>query len=150
MEVAPPWLLLVQPQGAATSKSPSFIVYFSSLLIVMESPVRILLVGAAGRMGKAIESEAKESQTNLKIAHRLQRGDAFDGRMKDVDVVIDVSHADVTNGFVRGSARKIRYRLSSAPPHILPSNGAQLKLQRVWSPSFSLPTSALESTLCSL
>ena len=58
------------------------------------SPIRILLVGAEGRMGKAIAEEASHSQTGLIIARRCQRGDLVDA--KNVDVVIDVSHADAT------------------------------------------------------
>ena len=41
------------------------------------SPVRILLVGAEGKMGKAIEDEARDSQAGLKIVHRCQRDDAI-------------------------------------------------------------------------
>ena len=61
------------------------------------SPVRILLVGGKGRMGKAIEDEASVSQTGLTIARRCQRGDSIDDKVQDVDVVIDVSHADATD-----------------------------------------------------
>ena len=61
------------------------------------SPIRILVVGAKGRMGKAIEDEASNSQTGLTIACRCQRGDSIDDKIKDVDVVIDVSHAEVTD-----------------------------------------------------
>ena len=63
----------------------------------MESPLRILLVGAKGRMGRAIEEEAKSSQSHLTIAHRGQRGDPIDDKLTSVDVVIDVSHADATD-----------------------------------------------------
>ena len=61
------------------------------------SPIRILLVGANGRMGKAIDEEANDSQTSLTIAHRCQRGDSIADKIKDVDVVIDVSHAEATD-----------------------------------------------------
>jgi 4-hydroxy-tetrahydrodipicolinate reductase len=58
------------------------------------SPIRILLVGAKGRMGKAIEDEASGSQMDLTITRRCERGDAINDKITDVDVVIDVSHAD--------------------------------------------------------
>ncbi len=59
------------------------------------SPIRILLVGAEGRMGKAIQEEASDSQTGLMIARRCQRGNPVDAQ--NVDVVIDVSHPDATD-----------------------------------------------------
>jgi 4-hydroxy-tetrahydrodipicolinate reductase len=61
----------------------------------MESPLRILLVGANGRMGRAI-IEAVKTQPNFSIASRCQRGDVFEEKMENVDVVIDVSHPDAT------------------------------------------------------
>ena len=60
------------------------------------SPIRILILGGKGRMGKAIEDEASDSHTGLTIARRCQRGDSIDDKIQDVDVVIDVSHADAT------------------------------------------------------
>lgn len=47
-------------------------------------------------MGQAIADEIGNSQSNLTIAHRFLRGDAVDDKLSDVDVVIDVSHADAT------------------------------------------------------
>jgi 4-hydroxy-tetrahydrodipicolinate reductase len=59
------------------------------------SPIRILLVGAEGRMGKAIAEEANDSETGLTIARRCQRGDPVEP--ENVDVVIDVSHPNATD-----------------------------------------------------
>ena len=63
----------------------------------MEAPLRILLVGAKGRMGQAIEDEVKSPQSNLIIAHRCQRGDCIEDKTEGVDVIIDVSHAEITD-----------------------------------------------------
>ena len=61
----------------------------------MKSPVRVLLVGAAGRMGRAIE-KAAEGATDIEIAARCNRGDAIKPALTECDVVIDFSHADAT------------------------------------------------------
>lgn len=59
----------------------------------MSAPLRILLVGAAGRMGQAI-SKAAESQDDIVITG-LQRGGSIAGAIGECDVVIDFSHAEV-------------------------------------------------------
>ena len=58
-----------------------------------KSPVRVLLVGAAGRMGKTIVDLAK-SDPNIQIVAQCDLGDAVEPSMKNCDVVIDFSHAD--------------------------------------------------------
>jgi 4-hydroxy-tetrahydrodipicolinate reductase len=63
----------------------------------MGAMLRILLVGAKGRMGQAIGDEAGNSQTNLTIAHRCQRGDPVEDEMSNIDIVIDVSHPDAAD-----------------------------------------------------
>jgi 4-hydroxy-tetrahydrodipicolinate reductase len=55
--------------------------------------LRLLIVGASGRMGSAI-SEAAKDQSDLIISACCQRGDVLDEKTKDIDVVIDVSHPD--------------------------------------------------------
>jgi 4-hydroxy-tetrahydrodipicolinate reductase len=59
------------------------------------NPTRILLVGASGRMGRAIQ-EVVRSESQLTITAHCQRDDAIEEKMTDVDVVIDVSHPDAT------------------------------------------------------
>lgn len=56
----------------------------------MEKPVRLLLVGAAGRMGQAI-SRLAESRTDIEIARACGRGDSVSNCIGDCDVVVDVS-----------------------------------------------------------
>jgi 4-hydroxy-tetrahydrodipicolinate reductase len=58
-------------------------------------PIRVLLVGAAGRMGQAIE-RAAEGADDIAIAARCNRGDAIESALPNADVVIDFSHAEVT------------------------------------------------------
>lgn len=59
------------------------------------NPTRILLLGANGRMGRAI-SEAAKLRSDLMIADCCLRGDRIEKKMKDIDVAIDVSHCDAT------------------------------------------------------
>jgi 4-hydroxy-tetrahydrodipicolinate reductase len=61
----------------------------------MKMPVRVLLVGAAGRMGQAI-TRAAETADEIEIAARCNRGDAIEPALASSDVVIDFSHADAT------------------------------------------------------
>jgi 4-hydroxy-tetrahydrodipicolinate reductase len=61
------------------------------------SSVRVLLIGAAGRMGKTIAELAKDDP-KIEIAARCDLGDAIESAMKDCDVAIDFSHADAIAG----------------------------------------------------
>ncbi|MEP6822769.1 MAG: 4-hydroxy-tetrahydrodipicolinate reductase [Chthoniobacterales bacterium] len=61
----------------------------------MSAPLRIVLVGAAGRMGKAI-AQAAATDKAFTISASLNRGDAVAPSLEDSDVVIDFSHADST------------------------------------------------------
>ena len=61
----------------------------------MEPETRVLLVGAAGRMGRAIE-EAAQSQGGVVIAGRVDQGDTIENSIAACDVVIDFSHVDAT------------------------------------------------------
>jgi 4-hydroxy-tetrahydrodipicolinate reductase len=62
-----------------------------------KSLVRVLLVGAAGRMGKTI-AELATDDPKIEIAARCDLGDAIESAMKDCDVAIDFSHADAIAG----------------------------------------------------
>jgi len=55
--------------------------------------VRVLFVGAAGRMGKTIVNLAADDP-NIDIVARCDLGDPIEPVMKDCDVIIDFSHAD--------------------------------------------------------
>ncbi len=59
----------------------------------MSAPVRVLLVGAKGRMGQAIKLAA-QADTGVEIAAEADQGDDFEPAIAAVDVVIDFSHAD--------------------------------------------------------
>jgi 4-hydroxy-tetrahydrodipicolinate reductase len=59
----------------------------------MTKPIRVLLVGAAGRMGKTIADLATRDPL-IDIAAQCDLGDPIDPAMKNCDVAIDFSHAD--------------------------------------------------------
>jgi len=57
------------------------------------SRVRVLLIGAAGRMGKTISNLAKDN-SEIEIVGRCDLGDPIEPIMRDCDVAVDFSHAD--------------------------------------------------------
>jgi 4-hydroxy-tetrahydrodipicolinate reductase len=57
------------------------------------SPVRVLLIGAAGRMGKTVR-ELAQNDPEIQIAALCDLGDSVDPAMKNSDVAIDFSQAD--------------------------------------------------------
>lgn len=59
----------------------------------MSAPLRVLLIGAAGRMGQAI-SDVAEGADDLTISDRCDKGDAIENCLAGCDVAIDFSHAD--------------------------------------------------------
>jgi len=58
-----------------------------------ESPVRVLLVGAAGRMGKTVADLVKDD-LKIEVVAQCDIGDPIEPAMKNCDVAIDFSHAD--------------------------------------------------------
>src|SRR5437762_13235973 len=66
------------------------------------SPVRVLLVGAAGRMGKTV-LELADTDPDIQIAARCDLGDPIEPGMKNCDVAIDFSHADATDEICRAA-----------------------------------------------
>lgn len=60
---------------------------------VLSSRVRVLLIGAAGRMGKTIVDVAKEDP-KIDIAAGCDLGDPIESAMRNCDVAIDFSQAD--------------------------------------------------------
>ena len=56
------------------------------------SPLRLLLIGAAGRMGKTITDLAKDD-SKIDIIARCDLGDPIEPAMSNCDMAIDFSHA---------------------------------------------------------
>jgi 4-hydroxy-tetrahydrodipicolinate reductase len=59
----------------------------------MKKPVRVTLVGSAGRMGRAI-ADCARSEPNIEIVAQCDQGDDVVAGIKKSDVVIDFSLAD--------------------------------------------------------
>jgi 4-hydroxy-tetrahydrodipicolinate reductase len=57
------------------------------------SPVRVLLIGAAGRMGKTVR-ELVQNAPDIQIVAECDLGDSIEPAMQDCDVAIDFSQAD--------------------------------------------------------
>jgi 4-hydroxy-tetrahydrodipicolinate reductase len=68
------------------------------------SPVRILLIGAAGRMGKTI-CDLAENDSDVQIAAQCDLGDAIEPAMKNCDVAIDFSQPDSIDEICRAALK---------------------------------------------
>jgi 4-hydroxy-tetrahydrodipicolinate reductase len=66
------------------------------------SPLRVLLIGAAGRMGKTISDLAKD-YPKINIIARCDLGDPIEPAMRNCDVAIDFSHAGATTETCRAA-----------------------------------------------
>jgi 4-hydroxy-tetrahydrodipicolinate reductase len=66
------------------------------------TPVRVLLVGAAGRMGNAISDLVKEDP-KIDIAARCDLDDPLEPAIKNCDVAIDFSHAEAITEICRAA-----------------------------------------------
>jgi 4-hydroxy-tetrahydrodipicolinate reductase len=69
-----------------------------------DTPVRALLIGAAGRMGKTVLDLA-QSDREIQIAARCDLGDPIEPAMKNCDVAIDFSQADSIDEICRAASQ---------------------------------------------
>jgi 4-hydroxy-tetrahydrodipicolinate reductase len=68
------------------------------------SPVHVLLIGAAGRMGKTISDLVKD-YPKIDITARCDLGDPIEPAMRNCDVAIDFSHAGAITEICRAALR---------------------------------------------
>ena len=68
------------------------------------SPVRVLLIGAAGRMGKTVR-ELAQNDSDIQIAAQCDLGDPIEPAMKNCDVAIDFSQADSIDEICRAASQ---------------------------------------------
>jgi 4-hydroxy-tetrahydrodipicolinate reductase len=68
------------------------------------SPLRVLLIGAAGRMGKTI-SDLASGEPKIDIIARCDLGDPIEPPMENCDVAIDFSHADAITEICRAALK---------------------------------------------
>ena len=69
------------------------------------SPVRVLLIGAAGRMGKTVLDLAGRDR-EIAIAAQCDLGDSIEPAMKNCDVAIDFSQADSIDEICRAVSQQ--------------------------------------------
>jgi 4-hydroxy-tetrahydrodipicolinate reductase len=69
-----------------------------------ESPVRVLLIGAAGRMGKTVLDMAQRDR-EIEIAGQCDLGDSIEPAMKNCDVAIDFSQAGSIDEICRAASQ---------------------------------------------
>jgi 4-hydroxy-tetrahydrodipicolinate reductase len=67
-------------------------------------PVRVLLIGAAGRMGQTVLNLA-QSDSDIQIAAQCDLGDSIEPAMKNCDVAIDFSQADSIDEICRTASQ---------------------------------------------
>lgn len=71
----------------------------------MKKPVRVLLVGSAGRMGQAIVAVAKGDPT-IEVVGLCDQGDPLEPAISQCDVVIDFSQADAIGDICRAVSKR--------------------------------------------
>ena len=67
-----------------------------------DSPVRVLLIGAAGRMGETVR-ELAQNDPEIQIAALCDLGDSIEPAMRNCDVAIDFSQADSVDEICRAA-----------------------------------------------
>ncbi|MGC2353086.1 MAG: 4-hydroxy-tetrahydrodipicolinate reductase [Candidatus Udaeobacter sp.] len=70
-----------------------------------KTPVHVLLVGAAGRMGKAVLDLAA-ADPKIDIVAQCDLGDPIEPTMKNCDVIIDFSHSDAIDEVCRAALQR--------------------------------------------
>ncbi|MEP6602753.1 MAG: 4-hydroxy-tetrahydrodipicolinate reductase [Spartobacteria bacterium] len=70
----------------------------------MKQPVRVLLVGSAGRMGQTIVDLAK-GDAKIDIVALCDQGDALEPAISHSDVVLDFSHASALEEICRAASK---------------------------------------------
>ncbi|MEY2560568.1 MAG: 4-hydroxy-tetrahydrodipicolinate reductase [Verrucomicrobiota bacterium] len=112
----------------------------------MVSAVRILLVGAKGRMGRAIAA-AGEKHKDVEIVAELDQGDDLGTRIGDCDVVVDFSHASASGEICRICLAAGKPLVSGTTGHSPEERAiidkAASSLAIVLSPNFSVGVNAL-------
>ncbi|MBA3606893.1 MAG: 4-hydroxy-tetrahydrodipicolinate reductase [Chthoniobacterales bacterium] len=111
-------------------------------------PLRVVLIGAKGRMGKAVAAAAGKDPV-LTIAREIGRGDALEAALDDCEVVIDFSLAQATEAVCRACAAKGKPLVlgttgHSAAQKALIASAAE-KIPLVYAANFSVGVNALFS-----
>jgi 4-hydroxy-tetrahydrodipicolinate reductase len=110
------------------------------------SPLRVLLVGAAGRMGKTIVDLAKDDP-NIEIVAQCDIGDAIGSAMTKSNVVIDFSHPDAIDEICRTALQDQRPLVIGTTGHSAEQRAAIERVARsipvVFASNFSVGVNTL-------
>ncbi|MGI8956317.1 MAG: 4-hydroxy-tetrahydrodipicolinate reductase [Chthoniobacterales bacterium] len=113
----------------------------------MSATTRVLLVGAAGRMGKAVSAAAADRNSGLTIAGGIERGGALEPALENCDVVIDFSLADATEEVCRACAAKGKPLVLGTTGHTTVQKAAitaaAQQIPLVYAANFSIGVNAL-------
>ena len=112
----------------------------------MSAPARVLIVGANGRMGKAIAAAAQK-HSSLTISAKADQGDSLEALIDGCDVVIDFSAPDATESVCRVCAGTSRPLVLGTTGHSAAQKDAvrvaALTIPIVFAANFSLGVNAL-------
>src|SRR5438046_1586981 len=112
----------------------------------MKPPLRVLLVGAAGRMGKAIVDLAKDDP-KIDMVAQCDFGDAIEPAMKRSNVVIDFSHPGAIEEICRAALQHRRPLVIGTTGHSAEQRSAIEKAAEtvpiVFASNFSVGVNAL-------
>jgi 4-hydroxy-tetrahydrodipicolinate reductase len=113
---------------------------------VKKSLIRVLLIGAKGRMGKTIVDLAS-GDPNIDIVAQSDLGDPIEPTMKNCDVAIDFSHADAIEGICSAAVQHRRALVIGTTGHSAEQRRAIKKaaesLSIVLASNFSVGVNAL-------
>ena len=108
-------------------------------------PVRVLLLGAKGRMGQAINAAAPKA--GAEISAGLDLGDKIADRIQNCDVVIDFSHSNASSELARACREAKKPAVIGTTGHSKEERSAIEELSRsvpvILSPNFSVGVNAL-------
>jgi 4-hydroxy-tetrahydrodipicolinate reductase len=111
----------------------------------VKTPVRVLLIGAKGRMGQAIASAADGE--NTVIAAGLDQGDDLTKEIGNCDAVIDFSHPNASSGLSRACREAMKPAVIGTTGHSKEERASieelALSVPVVLSPNFSVGVNAL-------
>jgi 4-hydroxy-tetrahydrodipicolinate reductase len=111
----------------------------------VKTPVRVLLIGAKGRMGQAIAAAAANAQAE--IVAGLDLGDDIAAHINNCDAVIDFSHPNASGGLSRACREASKPAVIGTTGHSKEERASIEELARsvpvVLSPNFSIGVNAL-------
>lgn len=112
----------------------------------MKSAARVLLIGAAGRMGQTVSSLAT-NDPDVEIVAQCDLGDPIEPAMKNCDLAIDFSHADAIIEICRAALRQNKPLVIGTTGHSQEQRGtieeAAQSLPIVLASNFSVGVNAL-------